>query len=328
LSRRRHFYIIVRKVRVLRDGFLPEEQERGRFRGKRAAILSVSLALHALLVLGLYHARMTVKILPFGGEVRSVRLAPPVPMVLPGRIEDYIRTHPSPGVIRPGTPPRGSRPAEPPGKPSGAPKGEEAGRGSGLVPENNAPGAPPASGESLVGSFALSSRYPEEEDGRLRINLLAIPDHVQDAPMGFEGGVPSGRSFRRYTLPGSASSRGGSRGSGAGGGAAGGGQRASAVFQSPGYDISPWAAKVIERVQINWTIPSGPNVTGRSEVRIAVTIERNGAFSAFDVTELSDREVFNAAAAAALRACEPLPALPDDFPASNLPAVFVFAYHD
>ncbi len=316
----------------MRDGFLPEEKDRGPLHKKRAAILAVSLAFHALLVLGLYHARMTIKILPFGEEVRNVRLAPPVPMVLPGRIEDYIRTHPSPGVFEPGTASQERRPAEPPGEPSGAPKGGNAGRGSGLVPENlmkNVPGAPPAAGESRIGSFALSSRYPEEEeDGRLRINLLAIPDHVQDAPMGFEGGVPSGRSFRRYTLPGLASSRRGSRGSGTGGGGTGGSQRASAIFQSPGYDISPWAAKVIERVQTSWSIPSGPNVTGRSEVRIAVTIEKNGAFSAFEVTDLADLEIFNAAAAAALRASEPLPALPDDFPASNLPAVFVFAYHD
>jgi hypothetical protein len=315
----------------LRDGFLPEEKDRGPLHKKRAAILAVSLAFHAILVLGLYHARMTVKILPFGEEVRSVRLAPPVPMVLPGRIEDYIRTHPSPGVFKPWPPPREKQPAGPPGEPSGAPEGSGPGRGSGLVPENllkSVPGAPPASGEPRLGSFSLSSRYPEEEDGRLRINLLAIPDHVQDAPMGFEGGVPSGRSFRRYTLPGIASSRGGRRGSGTGRGGTGGGQRASAIFQSPGYDISPWAAKVVELVQTHWSIPSGPNVTGRSEVRIAVTIEKSGAFSAFEVTDLTDLEIFNAAADAALRASEPLPALPDDFPASNLSAVFVFAYYD
>lgn len=147
--------------------------------------------------------------------------------------------------------------------------------------------------------------------------------------MGFEGGVQSGRSFRRYVLPGLAISRGGGRrGSGTGGGTGGSGQRAIAVFQSPGYDISPWAAKVMDRVQLNWAIPAALNITGRSEVRIAVTIEKNGVISAFAVTELTDLEVFNNAAEAALRASAPLPALPDDFPASNLLAEFVFAYHD
>jgi hypothetical protein len=191
----------------------------------------------------------------------------------------------------------------------------------------NGPGTPPGSGEFPNGDLALSSSSREEDDGKLRINLLAIPDHVLDAPLGFEGGVPSGRSFRRYVLPGPLTARGG-RASGTGRGTGEGGQRASAVFQSPGYDISPWAAKVMDLVQLHWSIPAVPSVTGRSEVRVAVTIERNGAFSAFEVSELADLELFNSAAATALKASEPFPALPDDFPASNLSAVFVFTYHD
>jgi hypothetical protein len=194
----------------------------------------------------------------------------------------------------------------------------------------NGPGTPPTSGEFPSEDLALSSRSRDEEDGKLRINLLAIPDHVQDAPLGFEGGVPSGRSFRRYVLPGLATARAGrgGRAPGTGGSTGEGGQRASAVFQSTGYDISPWAAKVMDLVQLNWAIPSAPNVTGRSEVRVAVTIERNGAFSAFEVSEFADLELFNSAAATALKASEPFPVLPDDFPASNLTAVFVFTYHD
>ena len=306
--------------------------ERKPFYKRRAASLAISLALHALLIYGLYHARGTIKILTFGREVRNVRLAPPVRMVVPERIEDYIRNSPAPGPFELGTRRQSARPAPAPGASPEASNPDEAGPRSGLAPDNlmkNAPGTPPSSGEALSGSLALGSRYSDEGDGRLRINLLAIPDHVQDAPMGFEGGVPSGRPFRAYILPGLATSRDrGRRGSGAGGGTGGSGQRASAVFQSPGYDISPWAAKVMDRVQLNWAIPSALNVTGRSEVRIAVTIEKSGAFSAFAVTELAELEVFNAAAEAALRASAPLPPLPDDFPGSNLPAEFVFAYHD
>ena len=316
----------------MRDGFFPGEQERRPFYKKRAASLAVSLTLHALIVYGLFHAPLMVKLLPLGREVRNVRLAPPVRMTLPGRIEDYIQNYPAPGPFELGTHRPAARPAPGPKEPPGAPPGKAEGRKSGLAPENlmkEGPGTPPASGELLSGDLALSSRYRDEEDGKLRINLLAIPDHVQDAPLGFEGGVPSRRSFRRYVLPGLASSRGGgSRGSGTGGGTGGGGQRASAVFQSPGYDISPWAAKVMDLVQLNWAIPSAPNLTGRSQVQVAVTIERNGAFSAFEVSELADLELFNSAAATALKASEPFPALPDDFPASNLTAVFVFTYHD
>jgi hypothetical protein len=314
----------------LRDGFLPGEPEPKPFYKKRAASLAVSLALHALLIYGLYHARMTVKILSFGGEIRNVRLAPPVRMVVPARIEEYITNSPAPGPFEFGTRRQGNRPAATTGEARGAAMKKDVDQGSGLAPENlmkNAPGIPPSSGKSLSGSLAMGSRPEDEEDGKLRINLLAIPDHVQDAPMGFEGGAPSGRSLRKYVLPGLASSRGGG-GRGSGSGTGGSGQRATAVFQSAGYDISPWAAKVMDRVQLNWAIPAAQDVTGRSEVRIAVTIEKDGSFSAFAVTGLADLEVFNAAAEVALRASAPLPALPDDFPASNLLAEFVFAYHD
>ncbi len=316
----------------MRDGLFPEITERRPFYKKRVWSLGFSLAFHALIVYGLFHAPLKVKLLSFGKEVRTVRLAPPVRLTLPRRIEDYIQNYPSPGPFEPGARPPASRPTAAPHEADGTPRGQIDSRGPGLAPENlmkNAPGATPPSGETLSGDLALGSRYRDEEDGKLRINLLAIPDHVQDAPMGFEGGVPSGRSFRRYVLPGlTASRRAGTRESGPGGGTGEGGQRASAFFQSPGYDISPWAAKVMDLVQLNWSIPIAPNVTGRSQVRIAVTIEKSGTFSAFEVTDLADLEVFNAAATAALRASSPLPALPDDFPASNLSAVFVFAYHD
>jgi hypothetical protein len=317
----------------LRDGFLPREQERKPFYKRRAVSLAISLALHSFLVYGLYHVGLTIKLLPLGREVRNVRLAPPVRLTVPGRIEDYIQNYPAPGPFELGRRRPATRPASGPKKTPGAPPENAEVRKSGLAPENlmkNGLGTPPASGEFLSGDLALNSKYRDEEDGKLRINLLAIPDHVQDAPLGFEGGVPSGRSFRRYVLPGLASASGGRArpAPGTGGGTGEGGQRASAVFQSPGYDISPWAKKVMDLVQLNWAIPSAPNLTGRSTVRVAVTIERSGAFSAFEVSELADLELFNSAAAIALKASEPFPALPDDFPASNLTAVFVFTYHD
>ena len=314
----------------MRDGFLPGERERKPFHKKRAVSLTVSLAIHGVLVYGLYHAGLKIKLLPFGREVRNVRLVPPVRLTVPGRIEDYIQSYPAPGPFDLGTRRPAFRPAPSPKEAPVLPPGNTEVRRSGLAPENlmkNGPGTTPASGKFPNGDLALSSSSLEEDDGKLRINLLAIPDHVQDAPLGFEGGVPSGRSFRRYVLPGPASARGG-RASGTARGTGEGGQRASAVFQSPGYDISPWAAKVMGLVQLHWSIPAAPSVTGRSEVRVAVTIERNGAFSAFEVSELADLELFNSAAATALKASEPFPALPNDFPASNLSAVFVFTYHD
>jgi hypothetical protein len=314
----------------LRDGFLPGEPEHGPFRKKRAAVLAVSLALHALLLVGLYHARMTFRILPFGKQVRSVFLAPPVRMTVPGRIEDYIRNSPSLEPYDFGTRRDAKRaapaPAAPPGNPA---EGRADDKETGLAPDNfmkGAPGTPPNTGREFGGDLSLSSLYGAEGDGKLRINLLAIPDHVQDAPLGFEGGVPAGRSFRRYVLPGlpgTAADPSRARGSA---GPGGGGQRASAVVQSPGYDISPWASLVMDRIQLNWRIPEAPDVLGKSEIRIAVTIDKNGTFSAFAIQQYADLEVLNAAASAALRSSAPLPPLPDDFPAADLEATFVFSY--
>jgi len=317
---------------------LPEEAERGLLRRKRAAIFAVSLVLHAFLVYKLYNARLTVKVFPVRSAVRDVLLVPPVTLTLPEPIEKYIQNYPSSG----GPFGLGSDRGRPgPAKKSGRPEGNAANRsepgpGSGLAPENlmkNQPGAPPSSVPSLSGELALGSRYAEQDDGKLRINLSAIPDHIVEAPLGFENGKEGRRSFLRYVRPNRFGTAAGT-GVGASGGALGGagtgsgGQRASATFQSPGYDISPWAEKVIDLVQLNWKIPDVRNILERSEVRISVTIEKNGTFSVFEISRGVNLEVFNAAAANALRSSSPLPPLPDDFPASNLNALFVFTYHD
>jgi len=313
---------------------LPEEGESGFLRRKRTAIFAVSLVLHAFLVYGLYHARLTVKVFPVRSAVRDVLLVPPVTLTLPEPIEKYIQNYPSSG----GPFGLGSDRGRPgPAKKSGRPEGNAANRpepgpASGLAPENlmkDQPGAPPSSAPSLSGELALGSRYKEEEDGKLRINLSAIPDHVVEAPLGFENGKEGRRSFMRYVRPnrfgtGAGTGSGASRGAGTGNGS----QRAAATFQSPGYDISPWAQKVIDLVQFNWKIPDIRNILEKSEVRISVTIEKNGTFSAFEIAGGVNLEVFNAAAANALRSSSPLPPLPDDFPASNLNALFVFKYHE
>ena len=326
----------------MRNGFLPEERERGHARAKRIAIFSVSLVLHAFLVYGLYKARLTVKVFPVRSAVREVRLVPPVTLTLPEPIENYIQNYPSSGGIfglesgrdRPGR----QRPSRLPG--GSAVNGPGPGPGSGLAPENlmkNRPNGPPFSGPSLSGELALSSRYSEQEDGKLRINLLAIPDHVVEAPLGFENGKEGRRSFMRYVSP-NRFGTGAGTGTGApgralggisgGSGTASGGQHARATFQSPGYDISPWAKKVIDLIQLNWAIPDVRNILEKSEVRISVTIEKNGTFSAFDIAGSMNLEIFTAAAANALRSSSPLPPLPEDFPTSNLNALFVFTYHE
>ena len=326
----------------MRNGFLPEDEGRGLLQKKRTAIFAFSLVLHAFLVYGLYHARLTVKVFLVRSSVQDVLLVPPVTLTLPEPIEKYIQNYPSSGGTF-GLRSESGRPDRPEKK--GLPEGNaanrsESGSGSGLAPENlmkNQPGAPPSLGPSLRGDLALGSRYSEQDDGKLRINLLAIPDHIVEAPLGFENGKEGRRSLLRYVRPnrfgtgagtGYAASGGASAGTSGGVGTGSGGQRARATFQSPGYDISPWAEKVINLIQLNWKIPDIRNILEKSEVRITVTIEKNGTYSAFEIAGGMNLEVFNAAAANALRSSSPLPPLPEDFPASNLNALFVFTYHE
>ncbi len=323
---------------------MPEEGKLGLFHKKRLLILAVSLVLHAFLVYGLYHARLTVKVFPARPDVRDVVLVPPVALTFPEPIEKYIQNYPSSGgILGPGS--DLGRPSQPrkrglPGR--NAASGPGPGPGSGLAPENlmkNQPNAPPSSGPSLSGDLALSSRYAGQGDGKLRINLSAIPDHIVDAPLGFENGKEGRGSLLRYVQPnrfgsGAGSGTGAGIGTGRSGGApggtgtGGGGQRASAIFESPGYDISPWAQKVIDLIQFNWKIPDVRNILEKSEVRISVTIEKDGTFSAFEIAGGTNLEVFKVAAANALRSSSPLPPLPGDFPASRLNALFVFTYHE
>ncbi len=59
----------------MRNGFFREESERRPLYKSRTAGLAVSLILHVFLVYGLYKARMTLKILTVGPEVKKTTSA-------------------------------------------------------------------------------------------------------------------------------------------------------------------------------------------------------------------------------------------------------------
>ena len=307
--------------------------KKGFFNNKKAVGLTISFVVHAALLYGLFHARITVRIFDFpSSRVQNVVIVPPVRLRLPapsesppigrgaevpGRTDDYGRK---------------SDRKEKSGEVSGESRdqaGPGGGTDSGLVPGNLLKGTPgtETSGEKEP-SLALGAQNGEEGDGKLLINLAKIPDVLEDTL--FERPRrPSGR-FPAIKNPGSrfAGRGGGTGGSGAGSGPGGGGQRASAQFESPGYNIAPWAQKAMSTIQFNWKIPYAQTLLDKNEVRIAVTIEKDGTFSAFDVITQTEIEIFNLAAVNALKLSAPLPSLPDDFPAQNLKAFFVFAYHD
>ncbi|MCK7469688.1 MAG: hypothetical protein MZU95_01935 [Desulfomicrobium escambiense] len=66
------------------EDILPQPDKNGRPRRDRAMGVLVTVVVHALLGLLVYHGRFTVKILPFGKQqVRSVVIVPPLTVSLP-----------------------------------------------------------------------------------------------------------------------------------------------------------------------------------------------------------------------------------------------------
>jgi len=99
-------------------------------------------------------------------------------------------------------------------------------------------------------------------------------------------------------------------------------------FQSKDYDITPWANKVVDRIQKNWLISPPQEISEKGEVGISVIIEKNGELSSINMVNSSMVPLFDQAALRALDLSSPFPELPDDFPDKNLEAYFVFQYND
>jgi hypothetical protein len=326
LSASPEFYIITEKEQLLRNGFYPEDKERKPFFRNRAAGLGVSLILHAFFIYGLYRTGLTLKILAVRPDVKNVLLVPPVRITVPSPIDKYIQGIPGGDIAGPeGGKPGGRSETDRDKSGSGDAAGAGAGTARGGVEDNRPESASPA---AILGkNLTLRPSSYKADDGRLRIDLSAIPDHIEDAPLGFEGGKPRRYSpLLKYVRPGTGGS--GPGGGGPPGAGVGGGQRARVSIQSPGYDISPWARRAMEFVQAHWRIPETPRIGARSEVRIAVTVEKDGTLSSLKILESADLEVLNTASMKALGAGVPFPSLPEDFPRSSLEALFVFSYHE
>lgn len=118
---------------------------------------------------------------------------------------------------------------------------------------------------------------------------------------------------------------------GGGGGGIGGegiqGFAGSAYFDSGGYDITPWAKEVIEKVKRNWLVPIAARYGIKGITGIYLVFERNGNVSSMNLFRKSGVISFDQSATNALISSIPFPKLPLDFPKENLPAYFFFYYN-
>jgi len=105
-------------------------------------------------------------------------------------------------------------------------------------------------------------------------------------------------------------------------------QSARVSVNTEGYDIAPWAEKVINRVLKNWIIPSTKEMNVKGIVGISVIVERSGRVSSAEVVYSSFNPLLDEVALRAVTASFPFPALPDDFPNEHLEAFFEFHYDD
>lgn len=155
---------------------------------------------------------------------------------------------------------------------------------------------------------------------------LIAPDVSPKNPQESEKGYiySEGIGKRRFSYPSGFYFKGGGGGTGGEGiqGFAG-----SAYFDSGGYDITPWAKEVIEKVKRNWLVPIAAKYGIKGITGIYLVFEKNGDVSSMSLFRKSGVISFDQSATNAIISSIPFPRLPADFPKENLPAYFFFYYN-
>jgi TonB family protein len=122
-------------------------------------------------------------------------------------------------------------------------------------------------------------------------------------------------------------------GSGGGGSNSAGGDLPSGdsgsgvFFDTQGFDLGPWANRVVAIVRSNWIVPVAAELGVKGVVGVSFQVERSGRIININVISTSGTPSFDQAAVNALKTSNPFPALPADFPRPVLPGVFRFYYN-
>jgi len=314
--------------------FAPPKKD-GTSRRDRVIGILITVLFHALLGVLVYYGRFTVKILPLGREeVRTVVIVPPltvsIPKIVGGRglsdLPGGLEGAPGPAGSAPAAKSPESIQAEPEAGPEGRLPAGAAGEPAGewVVP-------PPGSGSAIP---SLSSKFQRSitTHGKSDLTIPLAPPGTPAGPPGISGGAPL-PDFSRYSrgaygggVGGYGTGRGG-QGTG-GGGSGTGGQRVGMSIALKGYDLMPWATVVIDRLQLNWSLPAIPGVPDAAKISMIVIIKKSGELDSIEILEGTSLEILDRAALEALRASLPFPALPDDFPGDLLEITFEFVYND
>ena len=99
-------------------------------------------------------------------------------------------------------------------------------------------------------------------------------------------------------------------------------------FDTQGFDLGPWANRVVAIVRSNWIIPVAAELGVKGVVGVSFKVEKStGRIVDIQIIRTSEIPSFDHAAANALKSSSPLPPLPPDFPRPLLPGVFRFYYN-
>lgn len=249
-------------------------------------------------------------------EVTDIRIAPreklfipPMSEILGETEEDFLRAQSSSEPSRGGRSTEGKKPEK------GNPAPEDIRRGEGQ--KTSVPGGRSFSSEgSSQFGFNLSSLSSLEGSPEGGIPLSPYKGFEDLIP----GGTQEGVSSQKLNLGGSA------------------GRGISPLSALPvssglglsgeggGYDLSPWAEKVMDSVNKNWVIPVSQKKAFIEKVKISVIVQKSGKLLFMETTKSSAIASFNRAALEALTLSAPFPVLPPDFPGETLQLDFVFDY--
>ena len=314
---------------MFEDSLVRPKTEKPARRDVAVGIL-VTFLFHALLAIAIIFGRITVKVLPIGKEeVRTVLIVPPLKVAIPKVVGGHdlsevpgegrgvggpAKALPKPEAARPQPEAARAEPVEP--GVAGLPAG------GGTVP-------PPGSGSAIP---SLSSRFQQSIaiHGKSGLNIPLAPPGTPPGPPGVGAGtpLPDFTKYNRGAYGGGVGGYGtGSGGTGRGGGG-GGRQRVGMSIPLKGYDLLPWATMVIDRLQLNWTLPSVPEVPDAARISMIVVIKKTGELDSIEILEGTSLEALDRAALEAIRASLPFPALPADFPGDLLEITFEFVYND
>ena len=295
-------------------------KKNGRTAFGRYLALAISLVLHGLLIYGFIHARLSIKMLSLGKQVQNVRIVPPVRLSMPRIVGGRPQGTPPAGAVEAesagGGSEAGVRPAARP-----APRAAQPGPSAATAAPGVAPQGPVI--PSLAAKFqeSLSSRYRTGQGSGLVITLSPPGAKPTTGTAPAKG---TWTDFYQYVTGTPVSGGAGTGGTGAGGG----GQRASISIPLKGYNLGPWAQKVLELIMKNWNLPLTTGLAEMTRVKVIIVVRKTGELASIELVEGAPRDLLDAAALEAVRASLPFPALPDDFPGDFLEASIEFTYHD